>query len=354
MTLDPRPGLGLPRLARLMNEAVRRCRLDLSGCAVLTEAAAGAYAVTPVLAALAGAARVCAVTRSTRHGSADEVTAQTLELAALAGVRARVEVVREKTPERLADADVVTNSGHVRPLDAAAVAALKPAAVVPLMYEAWEFRPADVDLAACRARGVAVAGVNECHPDVNVFPYLGTMAVKLLLDAGVAAHGARVLLLCDNPFRPFLESGLRAAGAEVETAGTLADAPGDGYDAFVVALRPGPRPVVGADEARAFAARCPGAVLAQFWGDVERPEGVPFWPPRAPGPGHMGILPSAVGPEPVVRLQAGGLKVGELLWRARAGGASAEEAVAAAVRSGFGQSVPGAEGEPCTSRNWAA
>jgi hypothetical protein len=29
----------------------------------------------------------------------------------------------------------------------------------------------------------------------------------------------------------------------------------------------------------------------------------------------MGVLPSAVGPEAVVRLQAGGLKVGEVLLR---------------------------------------
>ena len=29
----------------------------------------------------------------------------------------------------------------------------------------------------------------------------------------------------------------------------------------------------------------------------------------------MGVLPSDIGPEPVVRLQAGGLKVGELLSR---------------------------------------
>jgi hypothetical protein len=27
----------------------------------------------------------------------------------------------------------------------------------------------------------------------------------------------------------------------------------------------------------------------------------------------MGILPSAVGPEPIIRLQAGGLKVGQVL-----------------------------------------
>jgi hypothetical protein len=42
---------------------------------------------------------------------------------------------------------------------------------------------------------------------------------------------------------------------------------------------------------------------------------VPVWPPEAPPPGHMGVLPSAVGPEPIVRLQAGGLKVGEVLAR---------------------------------------
>jgi hypothetical protein len=29
----------------------------------------------------------------------------------------------------------------------------------------------------------------------------------------------------------------------------------------------------------------------------------------------MGVLPSAVGPEPIVRLQSGGLKVGQVLAR---------------------------------------
>src|SRR5690606_1365873 len=55
------------RLVPLMRAAIARCRLDLSGLTVLTEAASGAYVVTPVLAALAGAARVIAVTRTTRY-----------------------------------------------------------------------------------------------------------------------------------------------------------------------------------------------------------------------------------------------------------------------------------------------
>jgi hypothetical protein len=60
-------------------------------------------------------------------------------------------------------------------------------------------------------------------------------------------------------------------------------------------------------------------VIGQFWGDVDRSAlekaGLSSWPVSSPAPGHMGILPSDVGPEPVVRLQSGGLKVGEVLLR---------------------------------------
>jgi hypothetical protein len=337
---DDRPGLNPDRLVRLMREAVERCRLDLRGAVVLTEAATGAYAVTPVLAALAGAEQVYAVTRTTRYGTAAEVAENTAALARLAGVNWTVTVETQKRPELVARADIVTNSGHLRPIDAQTVALLKPTAVVPLMYEAWEFRASDVDLRACRRHGVCVAGTDERHPAVGVFSYLGPMAVKLLHDAGVAVYRSNVLVLCDNPFAPFIEAGLQGCGAAVTVRDRL---PGRGegdYDAVLVAARPGPAPVLGESEAAAIAARWPGAVVAQFWGDIDRAAldrvGVPSWPVEAPAPGHMGVLPSAVGPEPIVRLQSGGLKVGELLWRSRLAGATPEQSEAAVEASGFG------------------
>lgn len=78
---DQRPGLNPRRLIHLMQQAVERCRLDLSGAVVLTEGATGAYVVTPVLSALAGAEHVVALTHSTHHGSVEEVMKQTLDLA---------------------------------------------------------------------------------------------------------------------------------------------------------------------------------------------------------------------------------------------------------------------------------
>jgi hypothetical protein len=308
-----------------MRTALDRTSLDLSGSVILTEAATGAYVVTPVLAAMAGARSVYAVTRSTSYGSFEEVSAQTIELARLAGVRNQIKILVNKSRDVVSQADIVTNSGHVRPISREVVSWMKPTAVIPLMYEAWELRNEDVDVAACHERGILVAGTNERHPAVDLLSFLGMIALKLLTDAGVAVYGTSILVLCDNPFASFLERGLIAAGARVETRESLSSVqPGRRYDALLVALRPRPEPVLSAAEADTIAAEWPGAVVAQFWGDLDRPSlraaDVPFWPVDAPTPGHMGLLPSDIGPEPVVRLQAGGLKVGEVLWRSRKDG----------------------------------
>jgi hypothetical protein len=315
---EPRPGFQPRRLVHLMRQAVERCRLDLSGRVVLTEAASGAYVVTPVLAAMAGARRVHALTRTTAYGTAEEITAQTLALAAEVGVAERIEISTRKSAALVEQADIVTNSGHVRPIDGEMVGWMKPSAVIPLMFEAWELRPRDVDVAGCRRRGVQLAGTNERHRAVDVFSFLGLMALTLLIDAGISVYANRLLVLCDNPFGPFLKNSLTASGASVDLVERLEEAAaGVEYDAVLVALRPDV--VLGAKEAATIGRSWPNAVVAQYFGDVDRSAfgaaGVAVWPEKAPPTGHMGILPSALGPDPIVRLQAGGLKVGELLSR---------------------------------------
>lgn len=319
MVSDQRPGLDPRRLVGLMKAAIDRLGLQLGGHAVLTEAATGAYAVTPVLAALAGA-HVFALANATRYAPADEIENATLGLAAVAGVGHDIELVFEKKPDLLSRVDIVTNSGQVRPIDKAMASHLKPSCVVPLMYEAWEYRPADVDLDACHSRGIVVAGTNEEHPDVDVFSFLGMMAVKQLHDAGIAVYGSHTVLLCDNNFASFIRSGLEGCGAKVSETRQLAQrALIPPCDAIVVALKPRDTPVLTAADANLLRQHAPGTVVVQYWGDVDREAlahaGVPVWPRQEPPAGHMGVLPSAIGPEPIVRLQAGGLKVGEVLAR---------------------------------------
>ncbi len=307
-------------LLRLMRRQIAATGLDLRGMTVLTEAATGAYAATPVIAALAGAVRVRAFTRSSRHGSVAEVRAGTLALAEAAGVSGRISVIEELSPQILGMTDIVTNSGHLRPLDAALIEHLPQRAVIGLMFEGWEFRTDDIDRAACLRRGIPIVGVNERHPAVGVFAFLGPLCVRLLHDAGLSAAGRRIAVLCDNPFAPFLADGLTAAGASAEIFDSADAVPSGPWDVVVVSLRPEDDRLRLADrEIEHLAHVAPGALLAQFWGDIDRDaarrHGFSICPPNAPHPGHMAILLGALGPEPIIRLQTGGLRAAEIIHR---------------------------------------
>lgn len=318
---EPRPGFAALRICRLMRAAIARCGCDLSGMRVLTEAATGAYAVTAPLAALAGAVEVVALARGGRHGTAADARHATMSLAEAAGVGGRVRVV-EALPDDLGGFDLVTNSGHLRPLDASVIGRLRAGCTIALMFEAWELREGDLDVAACHARGIPIVGVSEQHPSVDVFSYHGALCLRALHDAGLPGYGNRIALLCDNDFAPSILRSFAAIGAEIACFTGAADVPRDDWDCVLVALHPAARPRLDAAGALALSRAAPGATVVQLWGDVEREAlrdaGLPVWPPHAPRPGHMGVLLSEIGPDAVVRLQAGGLAAAALVAKGRA------------------------------------
>jgi len=270
---------------------------------------------------MAGAAKIYAVAKTGRYGTRAEAFRQTEVLADHAGVGAKIEFAAKATHQMLGEADLITNSGHVRPLNAAKIARMKPSAVIALMYEAWEFRSGDLDLEACRKKGIRVMAVNERHPAVDVFGFLGVMAMKQLLDAGISVYKSRILLLSDNDFAPEIMKALTRAGAGVDMRSEWksSDISGAVYDAVLLAMRPRRQLTLAAPAVRRIGIRWPGAILVQFFGDVDRAAcrdvSVGVWPPEEPPRGHMGILPSDIGPEAVIRLQTGGLKAAEIAFK---------------------------------------
>ena len=312
------------RVAQKITETLRRLRLDLRGLRVLTEAATGPYVVTPVIAACAGA-HVIALTKDSRYGTVDAVRCETIGLAEQMGVASRIEIVESVAEDAVAGADIVTNSGHLRPIDAKCVRTMTADTVVPLMYESWEFRQGDIDLEECRRRGVVVAGTNERHPDLRVFDYLGLLALAGLSRCGVPVTFSRLLLVCDNPFCSYIQNTLVNCGGVVEVLAPESTRemlrrqerrPGS-YDAVIVAETPTQRPIIGRAGKSKYSLEQIGEfdALVQIWGDVERTslDGVVCHPAAEPEKGHMGMLLSELGPDPIVRLQAGGLKVGQQL-----------------------------------------
>lgn len=337
------------RVEALMRHSIRVFSLDLGKFVVLTEAASGFYALTPLIAALAGAKTVLALTRDSRYGSAAEVKQYTMELAKHWGVENRLVVLDSREDPRVGQADIVTNLGFVRPLDATLIARLKSTAVVPLMWETWEYRPSDLDLDAARSKGLCVLGTNEHHETLRTFDYIGHLALKMLYEVQVEVFGSRIAVLGRGEFAAIVANLLEQVGARVRRVSTEeehAPAPEavekvvSDAEALIVVDHESKGMLIGGEGApvssTALASWSPGVVVVHICGGVDRKglvnAGIRCWPEAFAPVGSMSVTTEYLGPRPLVDLHSAGLKVGEMLALERRKGLGAFDAECSVLR----------------------
>lgn len=334
--------MNLGRAFNLIQDSISTFSLDLSGLAVLTEAATGYYMLTPLIGALAGADGVYVLSRDSRFGKAKDIYRETKQLARVWKVEDRIEILVDRSDSRIEKVDIVTNLGFVRPLDFLFLKQLKKTAVIPLMWETWEYRPEDLDLQACRRLGISVLGTNEHHPNLTTFEYIGYVAVKLLMEAGIEVLRSNIAVLGTGEFCEHTVRTLRALKARVtplsstfkdETSKRMAIRVLRGVDALVVVDHHNKEQLIGAGGqigAAEISAANPSLAVIHICGGVDRSslrrEGIQCWPKRFAKPGYMSVRTDYVGPAPLINLHTAGLKVGEVLVRARRSGLSALEA----------------------------
>jgi hypothetical protein len=318
--------------------AVTRLQLDLRGTTVITECATGIYACTPIIALLAGAEKVIAFGKDSKFGSFEEARADLLKLADILSLNQKaLQITNDPTKleKSFEEASIVTNSGHLRPLNLDKVSKMKSGCVIPLMYESWEFRSKDVSLDACKEYNIPVAGTDERHPDIGVFEYLGPVVAQALLEAGLEVVGNNILLISDNDFGPYVKKTLVGMGAKVLNQKNFSNCV---IDAIVFSHTPS----IAGGHLDLMSLNLPNKspVCCQLWGDVDRSYFETQWlPEQEPEPGHMGLILSSLGVEPIVRLQSGGLKVGQILFNARKEGSSVDEALSLVEKEKYGMRV---------------
>lgn len=178
---------------QIIKQLLLKFEINLSGLTVYTEAASGPYMAGPILCALAGADHVTAQVADSPYGKASDIIQDTYNLAEMWGVLDRIKCVSSRSMLDLRQADIVTNSGHVRPIDVDLISALKPTAVVPLMWETWELRREEFDLNACKRHQILTLGTNESSSICDMGFFIGLTGLKMLLDNGF--DGRKVLLI---------------------------------------------------------------------------------------------------------------------------------------------------------------
>jgi hypothetical protein len=354
------------RIKRLIREFIDKLNLDLSGLVVLTEAASGTYFCTSLIAAMANAENVIALSKNSRYGYAQDIIDNTLSMAQIFGVgRNCIHAVDQLGPDLIGKADIITNLGFVRPITKEFISHMKRSAVVSLMYETWEFRQQDLDLSESLQRGIPVLGTNEQHRALKILDYIGPLCIKILVEAELEIVRSKIVMVGSNKFVKNIVKTLATSGADVLCAtnfdshligelggmkigNSLKEARVQEHmkncDALIINTYPDQRSVVGKNadiSPTRLSELSPETVIVQFNGLIEREslEGHSFTvlPHEEPDTGHMGWTLAHLGPKPVIALNCAGLKVGELLARGRLKGLSCEAAKRKALRNSICQ-----------------
>lgn len=258
------------RIGRLVTEAVEKYKLDLDGLTIFTEAASGSFLATPVIAAKAGADVVFAIGNDSAHGTFASVAANITELTKEMGLPSIIFTVNK---QYVMDADIVTNTGWVRPIDEEVIGWMKESAVIAMMMEEWEWRPEDVDVGAAKARDIPLVPVDETY----IHPYDAELVIKMIHELGMVVRDNRFRVIGSDRFAYSVMDYITDVG---------------GYLA----------PEMGREDL---------TIVATLTEEVEVPEGALVIANNR----RMAHTAGYVGPRPVIELRTKALKEAEKVWR---------------------------------------
>lgn len=189
------------RVVSRINKYINKLELNLDGYNVLTEVGTGLYNYIPIIPVLAGANHVMAWTRDSVYGKADDIISDCRMKLDKIGYSGSIEFFSGALDkDHLKQADIITNSGFLRPLDEEKLQFAKDSAVIPLMYENWELRENDIDIKYCLSKNIKVAGTNENHDIINVFNHIGPLAIKMAFEAGYEILGNNIIVWSADDF----------------------------------------------------------------------------------------------------------------------------------------------------------
>jgi hypothetical protein len=333
------------RARTFCEQLVRKYHIDLHpDLVVLTEVASGSYLYNPMIALIARAKKVLVFCRDSRYGKKEDVISDMREEYRRAGLDQELVVCNDLTEEVISEADIITNSGHLRPFDDKFIRQMKATAVLPLMWEPWEIREGEIDLESTRKHEVLVLGTNEHKPPCDMAIYCPLTALNLMMQHQAAICDDNILIiggqntLADAIYKSFSCLGLNCRQIKTSAPVEEIDASIHWATYIIVAehedkrMLIGPCGLIDPNALTATGIYGVGVIAGQVDRDTIEANGISVYPDIIAPPGYMSYLPSELGPYAVMDLFAGGLKVGEAMARARLQGLSPRKAAIYAMQ----------------------
>lgn len=333
---------------KIIYQSIKKIKLDLANLNILTEASTGNWIYTPFIAAIAGGNVFC-LTRNSMYGKAKDIIDNFMQIAEFLDVKDKMHVYDNLTKDVISKADIVTNSGFLRPIDKKFIFDLKKSSVISLMWEPWEYRKKDLDLHSCNMHGICVLGVNESNKSLNIMKYAGDLILRIFSEHNVKLKNKKIILLGENKsalymVKPILKHGVsslccisstmkndfKTYGVDVKGSNLnekkiepwLRDS-----DIIIIDSYPIQQSVLGGAHAlspKRLKILSPQVKVFIYFGKINYPEvkkfEIDYYPKRVIPYGHMGWTADILGPKISIELGSLGLKVGEIMARYRLSG----------------------------------
>lgn len=361
-------------------DLVSKLNLDLKGLTVATECASKAYGFLPILARLAGA-EVLAVGKNSRYGLYAENKSTIEQILESIDLNNNIHFFENKIPsEYLNRANIITNSGFLRPIDKAKIDVLNKNAVVCLMWETWEFRNKEIDILACQAANIPVIGTKEFSPfqgyeidkipkkndygqyvDMSLYP--GMIAMKLLFEIQQEIAYNNIVLIGGGLIGQLIAETFQRMGItftwftkngtekhnEIYPYSNLIDLLSEPkIDVLLCVDHVTDEEIIGNNGYINFndiATRFPYIKYAHLCGNIDfenlKNSEIFYYPRNILPKGYMSYDSIDLGWTPVIRLLAGGLKVGEIAAKERLAGKTIKETIQKTIDYGIGQDFKG-------------
>jgi hypothetical protein len=317
---------------------VEKYQIDCTGLTILTEAASGSYFFNPLIPIVANANSVITFCKSSSYGNVEEIEKEMSDVYSELGYRDNYHFHKILNRELLCKADIVTNSGHLRPLDEAFIGSLKDTAVIPLMWEPWEIREGEIDLLKAKERNILIMGTNEHAAPCDMRPYGLLTALHLMMEHKASIVDDRILLIGSQPTLALpIEKGLSSLDVACKRIGTD-ESKSEIQKALkwanyiLIAEHSDNRIIIGKKgiiETEMILTNniCGVGVIS---GSVDTSSlldrGISVFPESIAPHGYMSYSPCEIGPYGVMDLFAAGIKVGQTMANCRLSGMDVEAA----------------------------
>jgi hypothetical protein len=167
------------------------------------------------LASLYGAKEVIAIHQNNTFGTFKNKVHELTKLQKVYNIN-NIHITTDPKIDFAAKANLVTNSGQVRPICREFLEKMRKNSAIALMFEPWEARAGDIDLEVAKQLKVPIVGTNESDERIRTLHYLGELAFKLWRDYSKGKKWIQIGVIASPKFEKYIIASFRQRSIEIK------------------------------------------------------------------------------------------------------------------------------------------